>query len=124
MHFQKQKHLSPIIWTRKKHTSVSHCSTESKIISLDAELRMDGLLALVLWDVVIDVLCSKKSTKNPRNPAAGNRCETGTYSQNTAKSKRKRNRDVDQLSDVDYVPTNTHSSQGESQLYILLTTKQ
>ena len=31
----------------------------------------------------------------------------------------KRRQKVDQLSDVDYVPTNTHSSQGESQLYIL-----
>ena len=47
------------------------------------------------------------------------RCETGTFSRNTAKSKRKGNRDVDQLSDADYVPTNTHSSQGESQLYIV-----
>ena len=41
----------PIIWTRKKQTSVSHSSTESEIISLAAGLRMDGLLALDLWDV-------------------------------------------------------------------------
>ena len=33
------------------------------------------------------------------------------------------NRDVDQLWNVDYVPTNTHSSQGESQLYICEDTK-
>ena len=32
----------------------------------------------------------------------------------TEKSKR----EVEQLSNVDYVPTNTHSSRGESQLYI------
>ena len=32
-----------------------------------------------------------------------------------SKTKRKK---VDQLSDVDYVPTNTHSSHSESQLYI------
>ena len=61
----------------------------------------------------------QKQYENPTNPAAGNRCETGTFSRNTAKSKRKGNRDVDQLSDADYVPTNTHSSQGESQLYIV-----
>ena len=30
----------------------------------------------------------------------------------------KRRKKIDQLSDVDYVPTNAHSSQGESQLYI------
>ena len=45
----------PISWMCKKQTSVSHSSTESEIISLDAGLRMDGLLALDLWDVVIEV---------------------------------------------------------------------
>ena len=40
----------------KKQTSVSHISTESEIISLDAGLRMDGVLALDLWDLVIEVL--------------------------------------------------------------------
>ena len=30
----------------------------------------------------------------------------------------KRRQKIDQLSDVDYLSTNTHSSQGESQLYI------
>ena len=33
----------------EKQTSVSHSSTESEIISLDAGLRMDGLPALDLW---------------------------------------------------------------------------
>ena len=33
----------PISWMRKKQTSVSHSSTESEIISLDAGLRMDGI---------------------------------------------------------------------------------
>ena len=40
----------------KKQASVSHSSTESEIISLDAGLRMDGLLALDLWGMVIGVL--------------------------------------------------------------------
>ena len=56
----------------KKQTSVSHSSTESEIISMDAGLRMDGLTALGLWDVVIEVLRSSNSTKPPTNPAAGN----------------------------------------------------
>ena len=38
----------------KKQTSVSHVSTESEIISVDAGLRMDGDLALDLWDMVSD----------------------------------------------------------------------
>ena len=36
----------PISWMCKKQTSVSHSSTESEIISLDAGLRMDGSPAL------------------------------------------------------------------------------
>ena len=43
------------IWFSKK-TSVSHGSTESDIFSLDAGLRIDGLPALDLWDIAIDVL--------------------------------------------------------------------
>ena len=41
----------PISWMCKKQISVSHSSTESEIISVDAGLRMDGLLAFDLWDM-------------------------------------------------------------------------
>ena len=105
----------------KKQPSVSHCSTESEIISLDAGLRMDGLPALDLWDVVIEVLRSTSNTERPIGLAPGNWCGTGNHSSNKTKTKtptERSNRDVDQFSNVDYVPTNTHSSQGESQLYI------
>ena len=46
----------PISWMCKKQTSVSHSSTESEIISLDTRLRLDGLLALELWDLIVSVL--------------------------------------------------------------------
>ena len=46
----------PISWMCKKQTSVSHSSTESEIISLDAGLRMDGVPSLTLWDLVIEIL--------------------------------------------------------------------
>ena len=54
-----------ISWTCKKQTSVCHRSKESDIISLDAGLRMDGIPALDLWDVVIEELSSTNSTKTP-----------------------------------------------------------
>ena len=38
----------PISWMCKKQTSVSHSSTESEIISLDAGLRLDWIPALDL----------------------------------------------------------------------------
>ena len=43
----------PISWMCKKQTSVSHRSTESEIISLDTGLRLDDILALDLWDLIV-----------------------------------------------------------------------
>ena len=40
----------------KKQSSVSHSSTESEIISLDAGLRLDGIHALDLCDLIVLVL--------------------------------------------------------------------
>ena len=57
----------PNIWIYKKQKSVSHSSTESEILLLDAGLRMDGLPALDIWDVVIEVLRSSNSTRTPTN---------------------------------------------------------
>ena len=96
----------------KKQTSVSHSSIELGIVSLDAGVRMDGLL-LDLWDVVKEVLRSSNSTKPPTYPTSGN-CSR----KNKSNPKPKGNRDVDQLSHVDHVTTKAHSSHGESQMYI------
>ena len=46
----------PISWMCKKQTAVSHSSTESEIISLDARLRLDGIPALDLWDLIVLVV--------------------------------------------------------------------
>ena len=74
----------PISWMCKKQTAVSHSSTESEIISLDAGLRMDGLPALDLWDLVIEVL-----GMNHRIPKPTQACtrETGVEIQSTHKIK-------------------------------------
>ena len=53
----------PISWMFKKQTSVSHSSTESEIISLDAGLRLDGIPALDLWDSIVPIswMCNKQT---------------------------------------------------------------
>ena len=48
--------IVPISRMCKKQTAVCHSSTESEIISLDTGLRLDGLPALELWDLVVSVL--------------------------------------------------------------------
>ena len=62
----------PTSWMCKKQTSVSHSSTEDEIISLDAGLRMDGIPALDLWDLVIEEFHSSpnqtNNTKDVREP--------------------------------------------------------
>ena len=45
-----------ISWMCKKQTSVSQSSTESEVISLDAGLRLDGIPALDLRDLIVLVL--------------------------------------------------------------------
>ena len=84
----------------KKQTSVSHSSTKSEIISLDAGLRMDGSPALDLLDVVIEVL---RSTQGNANSVVASSRETGAKPKSTSKPKQ--------------MP-NAQSSHGESQLYI------
>ena len=53
----------PISWMCKKQTAVSHSSTESEIISLDAGLRLDGIPALDSWDLI--VFCPWKHDSEP-----------------------------------------------------------
>ena len=84
---------------------------------------MDGLPALDLWDVVIEVLHSTNNTERPIRQAPGNWCGTGNRSSNKTKTKTPSERsnpdvDLDPLSNVDDVPSNARSSQSESQLYI------
>ena len=45
----------PTSWMCKKQTSFSLNSTEDEITSLDACLRVDGIPALDLWDLVVEV---------------------------------------------------------------------
>ena len=62
----------PISWMCEKQTSVSHSSTEAEIISLDAGLRMDGIPALTLWDLVIEVFHSVPNrTDGPKRKSHG-----------------------------------------------------
>ena len=61
----------PLCWMCQKQTSVSNSSTESEIISLDAGLRLEGIPALDLWDLIVTVL---HGNTNPSNQARGELC--------------------------------------------------
>ena len=63
----------PFRWMCKKQTSVPHSSTEAKVISLDAGLRMDGIPALDLWDLVMEVFHPvPNKIEHPKEELRGN----------------------------------------------------
>ena len=88
----------PISWMCKKQTSVSHSST---IISLDAGLGLDGIPALVLWDLIVLFLGNTIQTHD----------RTGQPVVTCDKSH--------VLNNVDCVPSSVHFSHQEALLYVL-----
>ena len=111
----------------KKSTSVFHSSAESEVVSLADGLRMDGIAALNLWDLVMRVLHSSRNIQAWRNrwreevnnQASRNRVRNETQSTNTnTKTKRHCNREFDEVSTVDHVVTSATPSHFEAHLYI------
>ena len=45
----------PIAWLCNRQGAASHSTAEAKVISMDACVRMQGLPALFLWDLAIDL---------------------------------------------------------------------
>ena len=79
----------PISWMCKKQTSVSHSSTESEIISLDAGLRLDGKPALDLWDLIVAVLGSTNQSNQARRDPCTNLREVRASTSQTFKKRKK-----------------------------------
>ena len=95
----------------KKQTSVSHSSTESEIISLDAVWLMDGIPALDLWDLVVEVLhSSSNQTKNAKEKVHGDvlRDKPWRKHTNTQTKTQIQHNDLE-LPNVDYVSSNVKS---------------
>ena len=94
----------PMSWMREGQTSVSHSSTESEIIFLDTELRLDGLPALELWDLSVSVF--------------GNISHISDRTEQPVNGKNKSHNKIDAMHDIDYVPSNVQSSNQEALLYV------
>ena len=94
----------PISWMCKKQTSVSHSSTESEIISLDAGFRLDGIPALDLWDLIVSVL--HRNTYQS-NQAQGDLCTNlreVRAVRHTLQKRKKSHGMIDDLDNVDLFP--------------------
>ena len=91
----------------KKQTSVSHSSTESEIISLDTGLRLDGLRALELWDLIVSVF--------------GNISHISDRTGKPVNGKNKSHNKIDAMQDIDSVPSNVQSASQEAYCMCLRT---
>ena len=108
----------PISWMCKKQTSVSHSSTESEIISLDAGLRLDGIPALDLWDLIVAVLHGNTyQGHKERGDPFMNRREVRPTPHTIQKRKQSQGATND-LDNVDFIPSNVNSSRQDALLYV------
>ena len=91
----------------KKQTAVSHSSTESEIFSLDTGLRLDGLLALEVWDLIVSVLgnVSRVSDRSGQPDS-------------DVKKHHEFQRRIDVMKDIDSFHSNVQSSRQEALLYV------
>ena len=101
----------------KKQTSVSHSSTESEIISLDAGLRLDGIPALDLWDLIVAVLGSTNQSHKERGDPLMNKREVRS-TPHTIPTRKQSQRVTNDLDNVDSIPSNVNSSHQEALLYV------
>ena len=89
----------PTSWMCKKQTSVSLSSTESEIITLDTGLRLDGLPAMGLWDLIVSVLGSVSLISD----------RTGRPV-NGVKKHQKSQGKINVMENIDSIPSNVQSS--------------
>ena len=97
----------PTSWMCKKQTAVSHSSTESEIISLDTGLRLDGLPALELWDLIVFVFGNVSRFSD----------RSGKPESDDHKHHKSHNK-IDVMNDIDAVPSNVQSARQEALLYV------
>ena len=106
-----------ISWMCKKQTSVSHSSTESEIISLDAGLRLDGIPALDLWDLIVAVLRNTNQNRIEQGALLKNKREVCSPP-HTIHERKQSQRVINELGNVDFIPSNVQSSHQEALLYV------
>ena len=97
----------PRSWMCKNQTAVSHSSTESEIISLDTGLRLDGLPALELWDLIVSVF-GNVSRVSDRSGQPDNDVHKHHKSQ----------KKINLMENIDSVHSNVQSSRQEALLYV------
>ena len=119
MYFRQSHGSSKKLDVQEADFSPSYSSTESEMASLDASLRMDGIPAFGLWDLVIEVLHSsfnetqrlQRVRRDPLlNKTSGKRTNTQSITQIP--------KECLEFSSVDHVSSNVISPRLRATVYI------
>ena len=113
MHFPKSHVRASKLDVQENRLQFHTVPTEAEILSLDAGLRMDGIPALDLWDLVFEVFHS--STNQFNTPKIKYQDARRVTPHQTKISIQHDNLD---LSNVDHVSSNVKSSRFGAMLYI------
>ena len=103
MRFWKSYICSNKLDVQETNISFSHSSTESEIISLDTGLRLDGLPALELWDLIVSVLGNVSRVSD----------RSGKPESDDHKHLKSHN-EIDVMKDIDAVSSNVQSARQEA----------
>ena len=99
--------MFPSVGFAKKQGAVSHSTAEAEVISLDAGIRLEGLPALSLWSLVIDVF----------EPFQGRPTKPTPLSVAELLAMRRKSHDI--FGYIDYVPPSLPIEDGRATLYAL-----
>ena len=92
-------------------------SSESEIISLDTGLRWDGIHALDLWDLIFAVLGNTNQSHEEQGDLLLHNREVRSP-RHTIRKRKQSQRVIDDLGNVDFIPSNVNSSHQEASLYV------
>ena len=87
--------------------------TRIKDLKVDTGLRLDGLPALELWDLIVSVLGNVSRVSDRSGQP-----DSDVHKHHKSQKK------IDVMEDIDSVPSNVQSSRQEALLYVLKTMKQ
>ena len=107
MHFWKSYICSNKLDVQETKCRFAQFSTESEIISLDTKLRLDGLPALELWDLIVSVFGSVSQISDRTVRLV-----------HEVKKHQKSQGKINVIENIDSVPSNVQSSRQEALLYV------
>ena len=87
----------------KKQTAVSHGSTQSEIMSLDAGLRLDGTPALNLWDLIVAVPGNTNQSHKEQGDPLMNKREVRS-TPHTIQKRKLSHGVINDLNNFDFIP--------------------